>query len=45
MRKRKRKRGLQSEGADTEGGISVGEGKTSVELGESAAAEEAVTVS
>jgi len=36
---------IQSKGADTEGGIAVGESETGVELGESTAAEEAVTVS
>lgn len=35
----------KSKGADTEGGVAVGESETGVELGESTAAEEAVTVS
>jgi hypothetical protein len=44
-RKKERNGNIQSEGADTEGGIAIGESKTGVELGESTAAEEAVTVS
>ena len=41
----KKNRKVQSEGADAEGGVSVGEGEASGDLGELAAAEEAVTVS
>lgn len=35
---------VQSEGADAEGGVAVGEGESGVDLGELAAAEEAVAV-
>lgn len=40
----KKNRKVQSEGADAEGGVSVGEGEAVVDLGELAAAEEAVAV-
>lgn len=40
----KKNRKVQSEGADAEGGVAVGEGEAGVDLGELAAAEEAVAV-
>lgn len=40
----KRKRRVQSKGTDTEGRVAIGESKARVELGEPAAAEEAVAV-